>query len=352
MKKVRIVLSGIGNRALPKKPELSNWLGWVELIRRSREFELVAAHDIADDAMQRIIDRKYLTKENVFKDLDSMLKKTQPEAILVANPAASHGRTLKKALDRNLHVLIEKPFVTDLKEGKKLIDIIRRKKLVVSVAQNWRTKGVGRLLFDTLKSGKLGKVGHIFFRYIRNRENPNYPAYIFEESFPLLYAMGIHHLDLFRHILQDEFESVAGFSFKPSWSMYKSDTGLNLYLKTRGGVSVVYSGTISSPNKGLPQESMIIEGEKGTLQNESEWSEQPVWFYPKGENKRIDLTKDIKETSIADEYNKSDEFILLNFYKAICGKEKPVCDPEDALRSIELIEASRLSCETGRIIKI
>lgn len=349
-KKLNISISGIGNRALPIKPQSSNWWGWVELINRSEDFQLVAAHDVSRAAIKRILERGYLKSNHTFQDFDLMLKKVACDAVLICNPAEHHAATIIKALDYNLHLLIEKPFVNNLDEGKELIDLIERKGKVAAVIQNWRSKDVGRLIYEAIQNNIIGKIGHIFFRYIRNRENPNYPPYIFEEKYPLLYAMGIHHLDLFRYVLKQEYYSVSGHSFKPHWSMYKSDTGLNLFLKTKSGVSIIYSGTISSRNNIIPQESLVIEGEKGSLLNESQWLEPPLWFYPLGKKEKINLTKKIKKGTVADQYNIADNYILKNFYHVIIDKKEPICSAKDGLQSVAILEASRKACETGKTI--
>lgn len=346
--KLNIVLSGIGNRSLPKDPNRSNWLGWAELIKRSSNFQLVGAHDVSEDARRRIVERGYLSAGQTFGDLDAMLKETDCDAMLISNPAEFHAETITKAARRGIHILVEKPFVNDLAQGKGLIREIEDKNIVAAVIQNWRTKDVGRLAHDAIKSRLIGKVGHIMFRYIRNRENPNYPAYIFDEPYPLLYAMGIHHLDLFKYVLGEEYESVSGHSFKPSWSLYKSDTGLSLFLRTKSGTSIMYSGTISSRNSLIPQESLVIEGEKGTLLNESQWLEPPLWFYPQGKEERIDLTAGIKGISTADQYNISDEYILENFYDAVVHNGEPLCSARDGFKSVAVLEAGRKACETGR----
>ena len=46
--KIKIVVTGIGNRSLPNQPESSNWDGWVEQIHKSNHFELVAVHDTSE----------------------------------------------------------------------------------------------------------------------------------------------------------------------------------------------------------------------------------------------------------------------------------------------------------------
>jgi predicted dehydrogenase len=347
---VKIVLSGIGNRALPKDPERSNWLGWVELIKRSPNFELAGAHDPNPEARQRLSSRGYLPPDRTFQDLGQMLQEVDADAMLVVNPAEYHGATIKQAIDRDLHLLVEKPLDNNLAEAGKLVALAKKKGLLLAVTQNWRTKDVGRLLRQAIQEGMLGRVGHIFFRYVRDRENPNYPPYIFAEEFPLLYAMGIHHLDLFRYILADEYVSVSGQTFKPSWSLYQWDTGLNLFFRTQKNVAIIYTGTISSQNRVIPQESLVVEGEKGTLFNESQWLEPPLWFFPKGKNEKIDLTQEVADRSVAGQYDISDHFLLDNFYNSLAKQEQPVCSGRDAWQSLAALEASRRACEQNKIV--
>jgi len=277
---IKIAISGVGNRALPKDVAGSNWMGWFEQIKNSPHFGLVAAHDPLEESLSRCVDRNYLSKDKTFTSLVEMLAQVSADALLITNPATFHGKTIELALQKGLHVLVEKPFVTDLNEGKNLIIKLKENKLVCSVIQNWRTKSVGSLLFEKISKNELGKIGHVFFRYVRNRENPNYPDYIFKEKYPLLYAMGIHHLDLLRYVLQDEFISIRGEAFKPPWSLYESETGHQLTLKTKKGSFVTYTGTFSSLSTGLTQESLVIEGEKGTLVTESDWGDPPPTLLP------------------------------------------------------------------------
>ena len=351
-KKIKVVVSGVGNRALPKDPDRADWYGWIELISKSDGFELVALHDPSDISLKRAIDRGYVAPKDAYTDLDQMLTSTSCDAILVSNPAKHHAVTIQKALEHNLHILVEKPFVTDIGKGKQIVEAIEEKGLVSCVIQNWRYKDVGRAICAVLKEGFLGRIGHVFFRYVRNRENPKYPPYIFEEDYPLLYAMGIHHLDLFRYILNDEVAKVTGHAFKPPWSMYKSETSVNLFIETEGGIPIVYTGSISSKNGGLFQEDLLIEGEKGSLVNESQWLEPPLWFYPEGSKDKIELTAKIANKSIRQQYDISDQYILEKFYRSIVFGEEQICSARNGLMSVCAVEASRLACETGDTILI
>lgn len=348
---IRVVVSGIGNRALPKDPERSNWLGWVELMRRSPEFEVVGAHDPADVSRCRMIERGVLPAEKVFADLGEMLVAVEADAMLVASPAEYHAGAVRAALEAGLHVLVEKPYVTDVAEGRELVALAAERGLTIAVVQNWRTKDVGQAARAAVGEGKLGTIGHVFLRYVRDRENPNLPAYLFDEPYPLLYAMGIHHLDFVRYVLGEDVAEVSGHAFRPDYSVYNSATGLSLFMRTESGTAVSYTGTFSSHQRGIPQESLVIEGEEGTLLNDSDWSEPPLKFFARGEREPVDLTAGITATSMVEQYDVSDALILDDFGRAVASGSTPICSGEDGLKSVIVLEAARRACETGGTVK-
>src|SRR5207248_2973044 len=100
-----------------------------------------------------------------------------------------------------------------------------------------------------------------------DRELPHLPDYLFEERDPVLMAMGIHHLDLFRYVLDDDIVSVEGHQFRPRWSRYQHPSGMQLWMETESGIKISYAATFSSRNGHLPLESIQVEGELGTLIN-------------------------------------------------------------------------------------
>jgi predicted dehydrogenase len=344
---IRLAVAGVGNRALPKRPETSNFLGWIPGIAAHPGYTLVAAQDVSPEARDRLARSGLLGPEKIFSDLRAMLDAVPCEALLVCTPAEFHATATREALKRGLHLLLEKPLVTDLAEGAALVRDIEAAGKVSLVVQNWRFKDVGRALRQAVTSGRLGRVGQVFFRYVRNRENPNYPEYIFAEPYPLLYAMGIHHLDLFRHILGDEVARIDGCSFKPPWSLYASVTGHSLRLWTKGGVFVGYEGTISSKSGGFPQESLVVEGEGGTLVCDSDWLDPPLLFYPAGAKEPVDLTADVADRSVRGQYDAADAFLLDNFRAAVREGATSACPAADSFASLVLLEAARRSCETG-----
>ena len=86
---------------------------------------------------------------------------------------SAHGWAVRTGLEAGLPVLVEKPFVTDLDEAHGLVELADSRGLLLGVVQNWRTRSAGQALKRALDAGRIGPVGHVAFRYLRDRERPH-----------------------------------------------------------------------------------------------------------------------------------------------------------------------------------
>ena len=133
-KKISIAISGIGNRTLPNNKKKNYWIGWLNQIKKSKKYNLVAAHDILDKQLKRLIDQKILNTTQVYKNFDEMLKKEKLDAILISSPSRFHYGYIRKALKKNLYLLVEKPVVANFAQALDLMRLKRKKN--ISVIQN------------------------------------------------------------------------------------------------------------------------------------------------------------------------------------------------------------------------
>jgi predicted dehydrogenase len=201
-----------------------------------------------------------------------------------------------------------------------------------------------------LEDGLVGAPSHIFFRYLRDRELPHLPDYLFAEDDPLLFAMAIHHFDLFRSTLGQEFSLVDARSARPAWSRYRNPSILQAWLETENGVVVSYAATFSSRNAFLPLESLQVEGELGTLHNESTYSEPPLLLSLRGTDRAVDLTEDETVRDVAGQYELADRLILENFRNAVIDGEPLIAPGRDNLGTIATVAAVALSCREARAV--
>ncbi len=338
MSALRVAISGSGMRSRSV---------WQRRVLESDGLELVGVQDVSPDSLAKAVEGGTVTAEQTFVDLDELLAATSPDVLVVCPVHTAHAAAANAGLEAGCHVLVEKPLATSLADACSLVELARARDLRLGVVQNWRTKTVGRRLREAIADGLVGEVSHVFFRYLRDRELPHLPEYLFEEDDPLLYAMTIHHVDLFRYALGQEIVHVEVKAARPRWSRYRAPSVLQAWLETDAGVVISYVATFSSRNAHFPQESLQVEGELGTLQNESAYLEPPLLLSRRGDEAPVDLTVDEPVRDSAGQYVLGDRVILENFRDAVLTGAPLVCDGESNLGTLAVVEAASRSAREG-----
>lgn len=338
---LRVAISGSGMRSR---------MAWQRHVRDLDGLELVGVHDVSRDSLQKAVDEGLVAEPATYTDLERMLEETAPDVLIACPIIAAHASAVEAGLRAGCHVLVEKPFTDRLGDACALTRLAKENDLRLGVVQNWRTKSMGDRLHSLIAEGVIGDVSHVFFRYLRDRERPHLPDYLYDEPDPLLYAMGIHHFDLFRYVLGREIVSVESHTALPAWSKYRQPSIFQAWLELEGGIVVSYTGTFSSRNAHLPQESLQVEGELGTLHNESAYGEPPLMLSLRDAPELVDATADVEVRDNAGQNDLADVRILTNFRDAVLRGEPLIAPADDNCGTLAAIEAAALSWREGRAI--
>ena len=120
------------------------------------ECSLVGVADT--NAGKKALAEKYAAK--FFTDYAEMLEEVDAVSIVV--PAESHYKVARECLLARKHVLIEKPFVLDVKEGEELIKIADENDLKIMVGHIFKYNAAVRKIKDYLSDGTLGKLYYVY----------------------------------------------------------------------------------------------------------------------------------------------------------------------------------------------
>ena len=314
---------------------------WQRHVATRPGFELVGVMDPMQAALDASVEEGHIDADRCFTDLAQLLERTAPDALIACPIIAAHGEAVRAGLEAGCHVLVEKPFVTELDEARELTALADARGLRLGVVQNWRTKSAGAALHRALRDGVIGEVSHIVFRYLRDREKPHLPDYLFDEPDPILWAMAIHHFDLFRYALGQEIVTVEGHAGRPAWSRYRVPSINDLWLQTDGGVAISYVASFSSRNAHIAQESLQVEGELGTIYNDSQYFEPPLWLSLRDAEAPVDLTAGVTARDEQGQYEIADAAILDNFRAAVLDGEPLIASAHDNLGTLAAIDAAR-----------
>ena len=150
---------------------------------------------------------KQLAKEKypqikTFRNLDEMLSDDSIDLIVINTPNASHYEFAKQALLAGKHVVVEKPFTTEISEAEELLEVAHQQGIVLSVYHNRRWDSDFKTVKKIVSEGTLGKIVEAEFHFDRYKAELS-PKIHKETPGPgtgALYDLGSHIIDQALHL--------------------------------------------------------------------------------------------------------------------------------------------------------
>ncbi len=125
-------------------------------MRETGLFQLVACYDWNEDAMKQARDQDGAQAKGSFEEL---LETPGIEALVISTGAKYHCEQALAALERGLHVFVEKPLVSTPDEMHALLDAHKRTGLVVGVGHHdHRHEAYSLPIKEQIDSGELGTI--------------------------------------------------------------------------------------------------------------------------------------------------------------------------------------------------
>ena len=95
------------------------------------------------------------------EDFDAMLAEAAMDELVVASPHSLHGAHAIAALEKGLHVLIEKPMTVSAAQARILATLARDKGLHVLVPFGWNFKPYFAEARAWVRAGRIGRIRHV-----------------------------------------------------------------------------------------------------------------------------------------------------------------------------------------------
>ncbi len=125
------------------------------------EARLVACAD--PDKGSRLTAAK-LADAEFFDDYRTMLERTELDAVIIATPNHTHADVLDAVLDTKLHVLVEKPLCTTMRDARNIAERARRHAGVFWVGLEYRYSDPMLRFVDELRRGTAGRLQMLSIR--------------------------------------------------------------------------------------------------------------------------------------------------------------------------------------------
>ena len=123
-------------------------------------------YSVANRTQKKAIDfaNKYNIKK-VYDNIDDVFTDSNVDAIYIATPHNTHLNFIKKAIENNKHVLVEKSITLNSDELNDVIELANKKNVIIAEAMTIYHMPLYKKLNEILASNKLGKVNLITMNF-------------------------------------------------------------------------------------------------------------------------------------------------------------------------------------------
>ena len=300
---------------------------------------------------------------NVYATLPEMLGDEELDIAAIFLPHADCPDAAVKCAKQGLHLMVEKPVAADVKGAKRIAVAAKKNDVLFTTGYCWRMHPVACEFKRLIDSGVIGKVIGAEGRCAAGRVQryiDGCSAWMLERERSgggPIYNLGVHWIDLFRWILNDEVIEVSGQNVKVNTDYDIEDNSYAHLRFSKGTIlalDISYTVPDSYPNS--RDLYLAVRGTKGTLS----WA--PAF---EGEKDVLHICSDAPE--YAGSPLRSQEFELATasgyggymgfeyirgFAEAVMKGETPAITGEDAIAALQVVEAIYTSATEKKWVKV
>lgn len=305
------------------------------------EVQVVALMDPVSKNI-KTIQEKYFPQAAAYTSYETLLAQppVQLDAVLIATPHVFHYPQAKAALERGLHVLIEKPMVVNAEHAYDLWRTAKKTGRILGIAAQAAYKPRFGYIARERDAGNLGKFNLISGWMAQNWVKSTTGTWRQDAAIAgggQLYDTGAHLLHACLWLVNEPVVEAACFY---QTCGYPVDVNGVAILKFQGGA--IGSIAIGGNCPGGFQQDLIIQTDKLLIRTD-QWG------------RSLDVTRENKQkvnVSLDADDHPAAGTAQLNFIRAILGSEPPRVPARYGVMLSVLMEALYESAHSGRVVKV
>ena len=300
---------------------------------------LAGVADVDKETVERVAKDHGTT---AFTDFEHMLDETKPEGVVIATPTSTHASiayTIATNYGGIKGILIEKPLASTLEDGKKVAEIVKKRRIVTLISHSEIYNPIVGKALSLIETDAIGTPRTV----IHDRR-----GFVAPERIP---SLG----DVFEDIGVHDFDIMARISNGPGKLYAQSNIAAGIH--NSGTVMVKFdSGTehffhLSRQYAGR-RRSMDVSGTKGALVLDLFGQIIKVQHLDQAPMQKGDTINLPERGATIKVYGEPVREVLNDFLRCIKTGATPKVSIDDALCTLEIVEAARKSAESGKVIDI
>lgn len=311
--------------------------------------EVVSVADLRLERLQYI--KSLYPKIRTTTNALEILHDPNIDAVVVVTPVATHFEIAREALMSGKHVLVTKPITRTSEEAKELIELAKKKGLVLMVDHTFIYSGPVRKIKELIDKGELGEI----YYYDAVRVNLG----LFQNDVNVLWDLAPHDFSILFYLMDKKPISVVAMGANPvNHANYKHESIAYVTIRFDDNSLAHIHVSWVSPVK---IRRTLIGGSKKMVVYDHLDPDNQVKVYDKG----VELRSVEEQYQALVQYRTGDmyapkvdqtealELECRHFVDCCLGKVKPLTDGYAGLQVVELLEAAQRSMEQGgRVIQL
>ncbi len=222
---------------------------------------LVAVCDIDEEKAKNIAE-KYGVK--YYTDYKQMAENEQLDGVHICLPHYLHKEVTVYFLEKNIQVLCEKPMAINSADGQEMIEAAEKYSTRMDIIFQTRVGSAAKTVFETIKSGKMGKVQKIFaqVKWKRGKEyynNGKWRGILEQAGGGSLINQAIHTLDIARLMADSEIKNVSSQIANLNHAYIEVEDTVNAVVTFESGAVLTFYSTNNNFESELPSIKAICE---------------------------------------------------------------------------------------------
>lgn len=298
----------------------------------------VAAAVCDPDASRLKVAEKDFPGIKTFTNVTALLKENAVDLAIIITPHDSHAKLVLQFLQAGVHAVCEKPLAIKDTDALEMLQVAKRKKLMLSAFHNRRWDGDYLALQNIVAEGWLGRIFSVECNWTQYRVQPDWWRASRKISGGSIYDWGAHFTDWVLNLLPGKIAHVSGFQVKnPAWGGYDNEDHCEFKIRFTDNcqATMTYSNLTM-----IPGPRWRVLGEKGALIHGGDH-----WLVKTFLNGRV------VETKIPFLEDNWDAYYV-NVTAHLLKRKKLVVTPDSAARVIGVLSAAyKSSAKEGMPVK-
>jgi predicted dehydrogenase len=272
------------------------------------------------------------------------------QAVAIATPVFTHYALALKCLEAGLHVLVEKPLTSTVREAQALVEVASARGRTLMVDHTYVFNHAVRKIKQIVDAGDLGELYYV--------DSVRINLGLFQKDINVIWDLAPHDLSIVDYVLGLSARSIS------AWGCHHANEGIEdiAYVNVDFGEQLLANFHVNwlSPVK---VRQMIFAGSKKSLIFNELNTTEPVKVYDRGIQLKEAETPEDRRRLLVD-YRSGDVWsphidsgealqgVVRHFAECIRDGKTPISDGQLGLRVVRLLEAANRSirAQGGRVV--